>query len=198
MIYPMKVDRLPHGWWTHPAFDEMAGEREALPMSEVQAWLDQHRLEMRTVLFDEYEIDGDPPALEDWELEPPGNEWFLLAVGESEDGHFQHWARHKAPLDAIAAERLRQVEQEGWTPEHDDSHAGGDLAKAAAAYAMSASSDANHAAAQRLAENKLAPTMWPWCSSWWKPASRRRDLIKAGALIVAELERLDRMEGQQL
>lgn len=35
---------------------------------------------------------------------------------------------------------------------------------------------------------------WPWNGRWWKPTNRRRDLIKAGALIVAEIERLDRAE----
>jgi hypothetical protein len=30
---------------------------------------------------------------------------------------------------------------------------------------------------------------------WWKPTNRRRDLVKAGALILAEIERLDRAAG---
>ena len=30
-------------------------------------------------------------------------------------------------LEEIAAERRRQIEQEGWTPEHDDQHRGGTL-----------------------------------------------------------------------
>lgn len=36
--------------------------------------------------------------------------------------------------------------------------------------------------------------VWPWDESWWKPTNRRRDLVKAGALILAEIERLDRAE----
>ena len=36
--------------------------------------------------------------------------------------------------------------------------------------------------------------LWPWLSSWWKPSTNRRDLVKAGALILAEIERLDRAE----
>lgn len=103
-------------------------------------------------------------------------------------------AADRGPVAAIAAERVRQVNVKGWTPEHDDSHTDGALAKAAAAYALNASSDANHAAGVRLAELKIAPTAWPWCSTWWKPRHRRRDLVKAGALIVAELERLNRAE----
>ena len=40
--------------------------------------------------------------------------------------------------------------------------------------------------------NGMAPTEWPWDAEWWKPTDRRRDLVKAGALILAEIERLDR------
>ena len=39
--------------------------------------------------------------------------------------------------------------------------------------------------------------MWPWDPHWFKTSSRRRDLIKAGALILAEIERLDRMAERQ-
>lgn len=35
-------------------------------------------------------------------------------------------------------------------------------------------------------------TPWPWDAKWWKPKNTRRDLVRAGALIVAELERMDR------
>lgn len=85
-------------------------------------------------------------------------------------------------IEDIGAERRRQVEQEGWTPEHDDAHDEGQMASAAAAYAM-ASWTGNSGWAQRL---------WPWNKRWWKPKSARRDLVRAGALIVAEIERLDR------
>jgi hypothetical protein len=80
-------------------------------------------------------------------------------------------------IEEIVAERKRQIEAEGWTPEHDDAHVDGALAKAATCYAS---------------VFPLAPSYWPWDLQWWKPTSRRRNLIKAGALIVAEIERLDR------
>ena len=90
----------------------------------------------------------------------------------------------------IAAERHRQVSAEGWTPEHDDHHATGELARAAGCYAFSGG---------RLEDdeqgrfNDLAIRHgWPWAQEWWKPKSRRADLVRAGALIVAEIERLDR------
>lgn len=85
-------------------------------------------------------------------------------------------------LDDIYEERQRQVDVEGWTPEHDDEHSKGEMAQAAAAYAVS---DTVYPHAQIL---------WPWDEKWWKPTNRRRDLIKAAALIVAEIERLDRSD----
>ena len=97
-------------------------------------------------------------------------------------------------LDEIAGERRRQIEAEGWTPAHDDKHANAELACAAAAYA-------SHSACFRDAEEcgvdyrtMQPPPEWPWSLEWWKPTDRRRDLIKAGALIVAEIERIDRAD----
>lgn len=84
-------------------------------------------------------------------------------------------------LLAIKAERRRQVDVEGWTPEHDDEHSKGELAQAAACYAD-----------DPRQFNTAAPPDWPWSQEWWKPGDRRRNLVKAGALIVAEIERLDR------
>jgi hypothetical protein len=84
-------------------------------------------------------------------------------------------------IEEIAAERQRQIEVEGWTPEHDAEHGNGELAEAAAAYALG-----------YMARDCHGDTIWPWDRSWWKPCDSRRNLIKAGALIVAEIERLDR------
>lgn len=89
-------------------------------------------------------------------------------------------------VDEIAAERRRQVEAEGWTVEHDDRHSAGEIALAAAAYAYGSQyPDEIRAAGGR-------PNWWPWEARWWKPSTPRRDLIKAAALIVAEIERIDR------
>jgi hypothetical protein len=79
----------------------------------------------------------------------------------------------------IFAERSRQIVDEGFTLEHDDEHVDGDLAVAAAAYA---------------ANDKEG---WPWALDSWNPGTdRRRRLIKAGALIMAEIERLDRRDAE--
>ena len=87
-------------------------------------------------------------------------------------------------IEDIAAERQRQIEKEGWTAEHDDEHVHGDLSMAAAAYAASASGFPDWA-------RRTFPSQWD--DDWFKPSSPRRDLVKAGALIVAEIERLDRL-----
>lgn len=94
-----------------------------------------------------------------------------------------------APRDVLA-ERVRQVEEEGWTPEHDDGHADGEIAKAAACYA-------EFAAMPETGRTTFSgvPLAWPWDWKWWKPKTRRRDLVRAAALIVAEIERGDRAAG---
>ncbi len=87
----------------------------------------------------------------------------------------------------VQAERRRQITAEGWTPEHDDEHADGQMARAAACYALAGSSAPNDGTAALLVS--LA---WPWDEQWWKPSTARRDLVKACALALAEIERLDR------
>ena len=81
----------------------------------------------------------------------------------------------------ITAERRRQVEAEGWTAEHDASHLEGEMARAAACYALAASAPFF---ANRI-ENGLWPPLWDF-----KPGGPVRMLEKAGALIAAEIDRL--------
>lgn len=85
----------------------------------------------------------------------------------------------------IAAERQRQIEAEGRTPEADDGYRGGELAAAASAYAFSAATRTRYLALDPLG-------FWPWSPEWFKPKDQRSDLVRAGALIVAEIERIDR------
>lgn len=88
----------------------------------------------------------------------------------------------------LLAERYRQQQAEGWTAAHDDAHTDGSLGRAAAAYAVSGSTqDRNLGFLRRI----LWPKSWEW--RWFKVTTPRRDLVKAGALILAELERLDRL-----
>ena len=92
--------------------------------------------------------------------------------------------KFRKPVDDIVQERDRQIVKEQFNAFHDDHHGNGELAQAAACYAEN-SVDVD-------GPNNPVPAMWPWHDSWWKPSDRRRDLVKAGALIVAEIERLDR------
>lgn len=106
-------------------------------------------------------------------------------------------------LAEIQAERHRQVEREGFDLIHDDAHEKGELARHAAALALCAAQEAI-SAAPGIAPDELerdgctvglaagAVTPWPdWLrKSHHKPA--RQLLVQAAALLVAEVERLDR------
>lgn len=106
----------------------------------------------------------------------------------------------------VLAERRRQVKAEGWTPEHDDEHDGDEMAIAAACYALpehvhkfrrqsdERSSERGLSDPDDIITRKV-PKLWPetWACWWWKPKSRRIDLVRAAALLIAEIERLDRM-----
>ena len=93
----------------------------------------------------------------------------------------------KAAQDVLA-ERQRQIDVEGWSHAHDDGIDEGDLAAAGSAYALNAACNLNPLA------NPLdeIPDTWPWDVQWWKPTTPRRDLVKAGALILAAIEQIDR------
>ncbi len=100
-------------------------------------------------------------------------------------------------VEEIRAERERQISQEGWTPDHDDTHTAGDMARAAACYAYFSSVPSEVREIEALCPEQTSSVevvrrAWRWNWGWWKPKSPRRDLIRAAALIVAEIERLDR------
>ena len=82
----------------------------------------------------------------------------------------------------VIVERRRQINIEGWSSHHDDQHSYGEMALAAGCYAMFG-----------LCFNAGdPPKYWPWDKKWWKPSDKRRNLVKAAALIIAEIERIDR------
>jgi hypothetical protein len=99
-----------------------------------------------------------------------------LAAARAENAKLRGLLRGGATL--IAQERQRQVSAEGWDAGHDDEHDEDEMAQAAACYCLQ--SDRN----------------WPWNLEWWKPCPQNRikELIKAGALIAAEIDRLIRAE----
>jgi len=100
-------------------------------------------------------------------------------------------AASRGPIADIAEERDRQIGVEGWTPAHDDQHHDGELSAAAGCYAFTAVLRTGEIEHPEDGMNEWR--FWPWDSAWWKPSREpRRNLVKAGALIVAELERLNR------
>lgn len=95
------------------------------------------------------------------------------------------WDETQALRD-VKAERRRHISVEGWSPQHDDEHDTGEMALAAACYAVSAALPDEHNRQIAFAR------YWRWDEKWWKPKTPREDLVRAGALILAEIERLDR------
>ncbi len=118
----------------------------------------------------------------------------------------------KAGIELIADERQRQIDSEGWTADHDDEHTDGSLAFAAICYA---------APDLLFRKDELAAGNFyrdPWPNSWDRRWDKRpyfsgsRDnvsntvgdpdlytdeerldlLVKSGALIAAEIDRLQR------
>lgn len=108
-------------------------------------------------------------------------------------------------IDEIAAKRQRQIDHHGYSSTHDDGHSDGEIAMAAACYAAPELIFTK----DERANATIYGDPWPWDQKYDKrpffgntlrdPAKTsdkvRRDLLlTAGALIVAEIERLDRME----
>ncbi|KAF1719829.1 hypothetical protein CSC75_13915 [Pseudoxanthomonas wuyuanensis] len=99
----------------------------------------------------------------------------------------------------IADERARQCEIEGFSPAGDSGYGAEELAMAAACYAMPLK-DPRRTDAMCF---NTAPEGWPFAKKWWKPApvtsdgqgnayvdpsARLRELVKAGALIAAQID----------
>lgn len=92
----------------------------------------------------------------------------------------------------IAEERQRQIEKEGYTSEHDDVHDNGDLACAAAAYMLPENlGDTTAVEGSWWSERE---ELWPFPDNWKPtPEDRIKEIVKACALGVAEIERLQRL-----
>jgi len=121
---------------------------------------------------------------------------------QGEDARSVHYARNRAALEmaiealsgcelvgsakGVLIERQRQITGEGWSAWRDDEYKNGELAKAAAMYAI-----ASHRSPTWVARN------WPGAERWWKPKTERQNLIRAGALILAELDRIGRLANKE-
>lgn len=179
---------------------------------QIRAWVDQHasplirallneadRLhsELRSAIATRRAAEMHVVSLEERcaTLSDYAHEMQALAIAAAE--------RTPAARDVLA-ERARQVGEEEWTPEHDDEHADEELAVVAALYAMPRDARYRRVRVAGVAGTVTEPTLeralWPrsWREAYWKPTpgDRRRELVKAGALILAEIERLDRAAAQ--
>lgn len=158
--------------------------------------------------------EGAPGATYTTAMDLPGRDAHDAACGfvkqygdRIDEAYARRVTRPWSGADRIARERRRQIQVEGWTPEHDREHADGSLALAAVAYASPLPVFVDP-------EGFHPRDPWPWSPEWDKrpvdlaeqdegatvryisdPRTRDRDtrireLEKAGALIAAELDRL--------
>jgi hypothetical protein len=105
------------------------------------------------------------------------------------EGIYEYENFNSIGVELIADERKRQIEVEGWTAEHDSEHKDGQLANAAAYYAMT---DETISFIDNDWGNDMHLHIWPFDLKWLKrnPNDRVQELVKAGALIAAEIDRL--------
>lgn len=138
--------------------------------------------------------EGQPPH---WDSSSFSNEVAKALVNERAQAvsQVEGLQRRIASIDApniaralLQTERRRQIDVEGWTPGHDDEHEDGEMAQAASLYYR----NTQHPLTMR---EDGAPLGWPWDARWWKPKDAHRDLVRAGALYLAEQERLRRLPG---
>lgn len=99
-------------------------------------------------------------------------------------------------IELISKERIRQVEEEGWSPKHDATHPDMTLAIASASYILdiaSKSKDWSEGWRNRFLD--ASESIWPFDEEWFKPTHDDpiRQLVKAGALIAAEIDRLQKV-----
>jgi len=97
--------------------------------------------------------------------------------------------------ELIAEERKRQIEEEGYDEQRDAEYVKGELVKAAVCYALTEEERRIAVAVKgRTLRFKLRDVLWPWKDDSWKPVpgDRLRELVKAGALIASEIDRLQR------
>lgn len=121
------------------------------------------------------------------------NNVYLPQLDKSKVDTLARYLRHKIisqgyseGISLIAQERLRQVLEEGWTSQHDDNHTERQLATAAVSYIV----------VNDDYQGDYGEQIFPWDKEWWKPKDEISNLVRAGALIAAEIDRLLRLENK--
>ncbi|MDP3290640.1 MAG: hypothetical protein Q8M43_01260 [Sulfuricurvum sp.] len=98
-------------------------------------------------------------------------------------------------LELVAKERARQINDEGYTSINDDLYDDGSLANAAAAYAATIPVFRYRKHSQSSNEEYLT-CLFPWNPNYLKKDKhpRKKQLIIAASLLMAEYDRLEREE----
>lgn len=137
------------------------------------------------------------------------NEYFASDVLHPSEDHIVGWINFSWKLwqakatpegfvfNDVFAERKRQIDQEHYSHEHDDEYDQNELIRAASSYL-------SHVIGRgwvfketcpETYQDEEAPDLWPWDLDFWKPKNPRRDLVRAAALLIAEIEKIDRSTG---
>lgn len=115
-----------------------------------------------------------------------------------QDKAMESWDKsyYSVGCSLIRDERKRQIDDEMYSEDHDTLHQYGELLDAAICYCLTEYND--YGLFERpIHVEKLINVIWPWGQEYWKPKDKLRNLIRAGALIAAELDRLNRIERQK-
>jgi len=84
--------------------------------------------------------------------------------------------------ELILKERERHITEEGYDAGHDNQYTKGELVQAALCYI------------QRAGQRCPVPSRWPWDPKFWKPKTKEEDLVRAGALLAAQIDLDKRIE----
>lgn len=115
--------------------------------------------------------------------------WSMLGARNQADAvsKLKQWTSLSKASADVFNERARQQAGEAFDASWDDRHnTSCELIEAAICYADNITGPTAH-----------KPVRWPWNIDWWKPTTRRGNLVKAAALLIAEIERLDRAEASK-
>lgn len=126
-------------------------------------------------------------------------DWFVNQINFG----WKLWRQAQAVPEGFAFkdvinERQRQINQESYSTENDDEYKQNELLRAAVCYAENVVRrgwvfDSNFG--PDVYREEEVPDLWPWDIDFWKPKNPRRDLVRAAALLIAEIERMDRSTG---
>lgn len=101
-------------------------------------------------------------------------------------------------INDVLAERERQKNIKGYSTDHDDAYEQNELVRAASGYVdhVVGRSWVFEDFGPEAYQDDDAPEFWPWADGFWNPKSPREDLVRATAILIAEIERLDRKEAK--